>query len=217
MCSGSAFRTLRYLALGDSYTLGESVSTDQCWPVQLVALLRERGFLIDEPTIVAQTGWTTYELLAGTGQANPSGTFELVSLQTGVNNQYRGYDIEAYGNEFRTLVQWAIAFAGGDADRVIVLSIPDWGVTPFAEGCNRGQIAQEIDRFNAVNRAEASQVGACYVDVTSVSRNVAEDRTFVAVDGLHPSERMYQVWAHLVLPVALGALGGKASSNSRQE
>lgn len=203
-------KVIRYLALGDSYTIGESASVDERWPVQLTTLLREYGFPMAEPIIIAQTGWSTDELLADIERENPEGTFELVSLLIGVNDQYRGRDFREYRKEFRMLLQQAIKFAGGDARRVIVLSIPDWGVMPFAEGRDHGKIAGEIDQFNAVGREETDGAGALYIDITSESRKVSQDCRLIAADGLHPSGKMYETWACLALPMALSALMTKS-------
>lgn len=197
---------IRMLALGDSYTIGEGVGESERWPVQLVAALRQQSLQVAEPQIIAQTGWTTDQLLAAIRREDPSGTFELVSLLIGVNNQYRGYDDEEYRIQFRTLLQQAVTFAGGEATRVIVVSIPDWGVTPFAAGRDRSQIAAEIDRFNAVNLEEARKADARYVDVTPSSRRAVTDHTLVASDGLHPSPKMYEIWVRLILPEALAVL-----------
>lgn len=194
------------LALGDSYTIGEGVGESERWPMQLVAALRQQSLQVAEPLIIAQTGWTTDQLLAAIRREDPSGTFELVSLLIGVNNQYRGYDDEEYRIQFRTLLQQAVTFAGGEATRVIVVSIPDWGVTPFAAGRDRSQIAAEIDRFNAVNLEEARKADARYVDVTPSSRRAVTDHTLVASDGLHPSPKMYEIWVRLILPEALAVL-----------
>ncbi|HET7461288.1 MAG TPA: SGNH/GDSL hydrolase family protein [Longimicrobium sp.] len=196
--------SVRYLALGDSFTIGEGVDPAERWPVQLAAMLRARGVDVGDPEIVATTGWTTDELAAGIDAARPQGPYALVSLLIGVNNQYRGLPVDAYRPEFRALLQRAIAFAGGDAGRVIVVSIPDWGVTAFAEGRDRGQIAREIESFNAVNRDAARELGAHWVDVTPTSRRMPDA---VAGDGLHPSGAQYRAWAGLVLPEALAALG----------
>ena len=198
---------IRFLALGDSYTIGESVPEAEQWPVQLAAMLRERGLNVGDPTIIARTGWTTDELAAGIQAAAPEGRFDLVSLLIGVNNQYRGRDAEEYRLQFRERLAQAIRFADGDARRVIVLSIPDWGVMPFAEGRDRARIASEIDRFNAINRDETSRAGARYVDVTPASRDAVRDASLVAGDGLHPSGAQYRRWAELALPAALAALG----------
>jgi lysophospholipase L1-like esterase len=197
---------INMLALGDSYTIGEGVSPDERWPVQLAAALRQRGVQAAEPAIIARTGWTTGELEAALQRESPQGPYELVSLQIGVNNQYRGLDIDEYRVQFQALLLQAIDLAGGEAGRVVVLSIPDWGVTPFAASRDADEIAGEIDRFNQVNRQETENLGARYVDVTGVSRQAATDATLVAKDGLHPSGKMYQAWVELTLPEALAAL-----------
>jgi lysophospholipase L1-like esterase len=196
----------RFLALGDSFTIGESVTPQERWPVQLAATLRERGKPIDDPIIVARTGWTTGELLSAIDQAGVSGPFDLVSLMAGVNNQYRGLDFEEYRAEFQVLLVRAIGYAGSDPTRVMVLSIPDWGVTPFARDRDHERIAAEIDRFNQANREEAQRAGAHYIDVTPLSRQAAGDPIWIAEDGLHPSGKMYTRWVKLVLPVALQVL-----------
>jgi lysophospholipase L1-like esterase len=198
---------MRFLALGDSYTIGEAVASRERWPEQLAAMLRERGVEVEEMEIVAKTGWTTDELAAAIDAARPVGPFDLVSLLVGVNNQYRGRAVEEYRGEFRRLLDRALDFAGGAVSRVVVLSIPDWGVTRFAGGRDRAQIAREIDAFNAVNRSEALAAGARYVDVTPTSREAATDAGLIASDGLHPSGAMYRRWAELVLPEAMAALG----------
>ncbi len=199
----------RYLALGDSYTIGESVQSSERWPVQLVNLLRKEQIEIDEPLIIAKTGWTTDGLMDGIEKENPDCTYDLVSLLIGVNNQYRDRSAEEYREEFRTLLERSIAFAGGKASHVIVLSIPDWGVTPFAEGRDREQIGMEIDEFNAINLEEAERRGVHYVNVTPISREASDNPTLVADDGLHPSGKMYEEWARLVLPKVLPVLRSK--------
>lgn len=197
---------MRFLALGDSYTIGESAAESERWPVQLAALLRQHGLSVEPPALIAKTGWTTDELSAAIDQAGPLGAFDLVSLLIGVNNQYRGRDAEEYRREFVALLRRAIGFAGGDPSRVLVLSIPDWSVTPFASGRDRATVADDIDRFNAINREEAARLGARYVDVTPHSRMAQEDPSLIASDGLHPSGKMYAGWARLALPEARAAL-----------
>ncbi len=197
---------MRFLALGDSYTIGERVAEAERWPVQLAARLQEQGIRMAAPEIIAKTGWTTDELAAGIQAASPRGPYDLVSLLIGVNNQYRGRSQEEYRAQFADLLQQAIAFAGGDPARVMVLSIPDWGVTPFAARLDAAAIAAEIDAFNAINRAEAEQAGVWYVDVTAVSRQATTDPSLIADDGLHPSGKMYTAWVELALPVALQAV-----------
>ncbi len=198
---------MRYLALGDSYTIGESVEPAQRWPAQLTARLRERGFSLDDPLIIATTGWTTGDLSHALVQTGPLGPFDLVTLLIGVNDQYRGRTEEEYRRQFRTLLQRAITYAGDDATRVIVLSIPDWSVTPFAsawgaEPSSLARIAAQIERLNVVNQAEAERSGAYYIYVTSISREAASNRSLLAADGLHPSGKMYARWVTLVEPVA---------------
>lgn len=202
---------MRFLALGDSYTIGEGVAEGERWPVRLAALLRERGAGVADPEIVATTGWTTDELEAGIGRARPAGPYALVSLLIGVNNQYRGRPLEEYRTHFAALLDRAVGFAGGEAGRVVVVSIPDWGVTPFAEGRDRARIAAEIDAFNAAAREIALARGARWADVTPASRAAAGDASMHAADGLHPSGRQYAEWARLVLPEALAALAAGAS------
>ncbi len=197
----------RFLALGDSYTIGESVSPEERWPELLSAALRARGAEIGEPVIIARTGWTTDELSAAIDRADPRGPFDLVSLLIGVNNQYRGRTAEAYRPEFRALLRRAVALAGGSPERVLVLSIPDWGATPFAEGRDRARIGTEIDAFNAASREISRELGVRYVDVTAISRRAAAEPGLVAADGLHPSGRMYAEWVEVALPEALAALG----------
>ena len=191
----------RFLALGDSYTIGERVDPDQRWPVQLTALLRADKFLIGDPEIIARTGWTADELDAAISEAAPEGPYQLVSLLIGVNDQYRGLDVEAYRGSLRGLLRRAVDFAGGAPERVIVLSIPDWGVTPFAAGRARDEIAAEIDVFNAVCREEALSAGVHHIDITEASRLRGDEPDFVAADGLHPSGEMYRVWATRSLPI----------------
>ena len=198
-------QTVGYLALGDSYTIGESVSEAERWPNQLAELLRADGVAV-EVTIIAHTGWTTDELWRGMQVAKLEPPYDLVSLLIGVNNQYRGYDINKYHEQFVFLLNKSIEHAGGDRNRVIVLSIPDWGVTPFASGQDRGQIAKEISAFNLVNRERSEIAGVHYVDVMPLSREASNDISLVASDGLHPSGKMYSEWARLAYPEALKAL-----------
>ena len=198
--------TARFLALGDSYTIGEGVAAAERWPVQLAARLRAAGAAIESPEIIARTGWTTDELAAAIDQAAPRGPYRLVTLLIGVNNQYRGRDLENYRREFRGLLERAIGFAAGHAGRVVVLSIPDWGVTPFAARQKRSGIGDAIDRYNAVNREETAAASARYADVTPISRRTGGDAGMLIDDGLHPSPAMYREWVEIVLPEARKAL-----------
>ena len=149
--------TYTYLALGDSYTIGESVSEKERFPLQLADSLNESGISVLKPTIVATTGWTTDELSKGIADTELNISYDLVTLLIGVNNQYRGLSLENYRKEFVQLLNQAIGFAEGNPKKVIVLSIPDWGVTPFADGRDRDQIAMEIDSFNAVKKEETEK------------------------------------------------------------
>ena len=197
---------IRYLALGDSYTIGESVAENDRWPIQLADSLRLRGLNVSEPYIIAKTGWTTDELQEGIDLANPKGPYDLVSLLIGVNNQYRGRTSQEYRIQFLQLLEQAILFANGKTKRVIVLSIPDWGVTPFAANRNQNQIATEIDQFNSINKEEANLKNVHYVDVTPFSREARSDLSLIASDGLHPSGKMYSGWVKLALPKVFVAL-----------
>lgn len=198
----SSNQTIRYLALGDSYTIGESVLESERWPNQLAGFLKTSPDQEIEVTIIARTGWTTAELWQGIQAQQVSPPYDMVSLLIGVNNQYRGYDINEYREEFRFLLAKAVEYAGGDPGRVFVLSIPDWGITPFAKGRDAEKIAQEIDAFNAVNLEESQKVGVAYVDVTPISREAVNDPALIAGDGLHPSGKMYAGWAELALSIA---------------
>lgn len=193
-----------YLALGDSYTIGESVPEAGRWPVQLAAALRERGIAVSDPRIIATTGWTTDELSAAMDDAEPLGQWDFVSLLIGVNNQYRGRPVDDYRTGFAGLLDRAIQLAGGRADRVLVLSIPDWGVTPFgqASGRDTARIAAELDAYNAAAAAECAARGVTFVDITPASRSPGDQPDRIASDGLHPSALAYTDWTALALPFA---------------
>jgi lysophospholipase L1-like esterase len=194
--------TKTFLALGDSYTIGEAVAEADRWAAQLAGLLREEGIPVAPPRVIARTGWTTAELMEALEAEQVQDTFDLVSLLIGVNNQYRGQPLEAYRSGFRQLLQEAIRLAKGRPQNVLVLSIPDWGVTPFAADLDRDQIARELNQFNAVAQEEARNAGAAWVDITPESRRAASIPAFVASDRLHFSGEMYREWAGLALPVA---------------
>ena len=193
---------IRYLALGDSYTIGESVAENKRWPNQLAAMLSEQGIQTDV-TIIARTGWTVDELWEGVQANSPDGTYDLVTLLIGVNDQYRGYPLDGYREDFRFMLGKAIEYAGGDPQRVVVLSIPDWGFTPFAASRETEPISLQIDEFNAVNLEETKSAGAHYVDVTIISRMAMDDFELIASDRLHPSGKMYSLWAEKVFPTVI--------------
>jgi lysophospholipase L1-like esterase len=192
----------RFLALGDSYTIGESVPDKDRWPEQLSRALESDG-LLTEVTIIARTGWTVDELWRGIQAKPPEGTYDLVTLLIGVNDQYRGYPIDGYREDFRFMLGKAIEYAGDSPGKVVVLSIPDWGYTPFAaQNRDIEPISVQIDEFNAINLEETRSAGAHYVDVTSISRMTLDDFELIAGDRLHPSGKMYALWVEDVLPVA---------------
>lgn len=190
-----AQQSLSYLALGDSYTIGESLPLKDNFPNQTVDLLKLRGMKINEPVIVAKTGWTTDELMDAIEKRQIKDQFDFVSLLIGVNNQYRGRDLTTYQIEFEQLLQQAIAFAKGNKNHVFVLSIPDWGATPFAAGRDLVKIAREIDQFNAVNKNISEQYKVNYIEITAGTRDAAKEQSLVADDKLHPSKKEYTRWA----------------------
>ena len=195
---------MRFLALGDSYTIGEGVDAAQAWPAQLASAMRAAKINLGDPCIVARTGWTTDELASGISIAPIEPPYELVTLLIGVNNQYRGRSTEKYRAEVVSLLAQAVEFAGGVATRVVVVSIPDWGVTPFAEGKDRAKIGAEIDAFNAINREAAKKAGARYADITAISRENHDGWT--VADGLHPSAAQYARWVPVIRDPSTSAL-----------
>jgi lysophospholipase L1-like esterase len=200
---------MTYLALGDSYTIGEGVAPTGRWPAQLAERLRAVGVPLAAPEILATTGWTTDELAAAMDVAALTPPYDLVSLLIGVNDQYRGRGAEAYRPEFHALLTRAIALAGGRPSHTLVLSIPDWGVTAFARSDRRGgaRIGAELDGFNAIARDEARHAGAAWIDVTALSRRHPD---WLVADGLHPDGRQYAQWADAALAAARRALGHPA-------
>jgi len=198
----------RFLALGDSYTIGEGVDADGRWPDQLAAALRKSGSAIAAPEIVARTGWTTDELSGAMDKHAFHPPYDLVALLIGVNNQYRGRDIDNYRTEFRALLQRAITLAGDRPQHVVVVSIPDWGVTRFGQHSGRDtrQIARELDLYNAANAEIAASLRVRYADVTPVSRDGGGQADMLVGDGLHPSAAMYARWLATIEPQARAAL-----------
>jgi lysophospholipase L1-like esterase len=192
-------QSIKYLALGDSYTIGESVAPEERWPVQLAERLRKEGRTVEGPTIIATTGWRTDNLKNGMTIARLQPVYDLVSLLIGVNNQYQGKPLEPYKEEFEALLQEAIRLAKGDKDRVFVISIPDYGYTPFGQA-KREKITRELNAFNEANRAIAEKWGVKYFNITDISRQGLDQPELVAADGLHPSGKMYTLWVDRILP-----------------
>lgn len=199
----------KYLALGDSYTIGESVEYQERFPVQLVNKLKFKGINCAQPKIIAKTGWTTDELLEGIEKEDPDKDYDLVTLLIGVNNQYRGKTLDSYQKEFEMLLKKAIEFTGDRKDRVIVISIPDYGVTPFGKKRGRKKIGAEIDEFNQVNLETANSYGISYVDVTEISRTALKKTSLLADDDLHPAGNMYALWVDEIVPVVIANLKGE--------
>jgi len=186
----------RMLALGDSYTIGESLSAQENFPFQTIQILRGKGYDFRDPDIIAKTGWTTDELSIAIERAQINATYDFVTLLIGVNNQYRGRSTKEYNGEFESLLKKAIGFANNHPGNVFVLSIPDWGVTPFAEDRNRIEIANEIDSFNEINKSISLKFKVNYIDITPGSREAKNNSVLVASDGLHPSALEYKKWAN---------------------
>lgn len=196
----ASVRTVKYLALGDSYTKGESVSKAESFPYLLVDSLNKDAYIeVQETNIIAQTGWTTSSLLGSINEQQLLNNYDLVTVLIGVNNQYQGLSIEAYQTEFKTCLEKAVTLAGGKAYKVIVVSIPDYGFTPFGEG-NKKQISAEIDLFNTVNKAITDSMGISYVNITPISRSGIAG--LVAADGLHPSGKQYKLWVDAMYALA---------------
>lgn len=196
---------LRWLALGDSYTIGEGVEPEGRWPRQLAARLRESGIDIEVRQTIAVTGWTTDELSTAMDAAEPLACdWDFVSLLIGVNNQYRGRSVDDYRSEFAGLLSRAIALAGDCPARVLVLSIPDWGVTRFGaeSGRDLAQVASELDAYNAAAAELCRERHVAFVDITLASRIDGDAPAMLAEDGLHPSAAMYARWVDVAEPAA---------------
>lgn len=188
-------RKYSYLALGDSYTIGEAVPLAESFPYQTIQLLRKAGHDFQAAELIAKTGWTTDELINAISQTIPATSYDFVSLLIGVNNQYRGLSIEDYGKSFEILLQKAISFADKRNDHVFVLSIPDWGVTPIAIDRNPVHISEQIDRFNEVNKNISVQYNVNYLEITGETRKAATDESLLASDKIHLSGKAYSIWA----------------------
>lgn len=189
-----------YLALGDSYTIGQSVAQNERFPAQTVSLLKQQGINMNDPVYIAQTGWTTANLQSAITNQNLPSTFDVVSLLIGVNDQYQGMDTSGYALRFTQLLEKAIQLAGGKKSNVFVLSIPDYSATPFVATANKSKITMEIDWFNAINKRITTSMNVSYTDITSSTREAATNAALVANDNLHPSGLEYKKWAEMLAP-----------------
>ncbi|WP_343748584.1 SGNH/GDSL hydrolase family protein [Fluviicola sp.] len=202
MLIGAACSTSRkgvsYLALGDSYTIGESVPVNHNFPYQLADSISRNGRKYESPSIIARTGWRTDQLIKAVESAHLEKEYDLVTLLIGVNNEFQGRSLQEYERDFRILCQKAIELAGNKTDRVYILSIPDYGYTPFGEK-NRERISQRIDLFNASNQRISDSLSLHYIDITGISRRGLNETGLVAADGLHPAAGMYALWVEEIL------------------
>tara|TARA_B110000003_G_scaffold57585_1_gene57666 strand:+ start:1054 stop:1749 length:696 start_codon:yes stop_codon:yes gene_type:complete len=202
-CQENASSTSQsYLAIGDNYTIGESISESQSWPIQLIKLLSEKNINISSPRIIAKTGWTTNELKTEINNSTLDYPYDWVSLLIGVNNQSRGRSIQEFRKQFETLLSDAITFSG-NKKKVFVISIPDWGVMPFAEDLDKEQIATEIDNFNQIIYEICAIKGINFIDITPISRIAKTRNDFIANDSLHPSGIQYTAWVQKIIPFFL--------------
>ncbi len=199
-------QVINYLALGDSYTIGESVMEKERWPNYLSKEIKSKTGKKVKTTIIAKTGWTTDELIHAVNDTQLDPAYDLVSLLIGVNNQYRGYDTAQYREEFVQLLEMSVRFASGNKSRVFVVSIPDYGVTPFAEAKDPGRIARDIDQYNRIAEEICDASGVSFISITEISRMATSDPSLIAEDGLHPSGKMYRKWVEKVLPFVLEVL-----------
>ena len=192
-----------YLALGDSYTMGESISKKHTWPKQLVDSLKKRNIFLSEPRIIAKTGWTTDELKKAINDSSLDYPYDWVSLLIGVNNQYRGRDLDEFKLQFESLLLEAIAFSGNRKERVFVISIPDWGSMPFAKDRDPNKIAIEIDNFNQIIYEVCAFENIKFIDITPITRNIYSNPNWIAKDSLHPSKEQYSKWVEKMIPYFL--------------
>lgn len=194
------------LCLGDSYTIGEGVALHQSFPYQTVQLLRSEGAHFTAPEIVAKTGWTSFELAEHILHTKLNEHYDFVTLLIGVNNQYRGLSIDEFKTDFEFLLKKAIHFANNNTNRVIVLSIPDWGVTPFAKNLDATAIAKEIDAYNLVCEQVAEAHNICFVNITPSTRQAKDDASIITNDGLHYTGKEMRDWAEIVATIILDQL-----------
>jgi lysophospholipase L1-like esterase len=189
------------LTLGDSYTIGESVALHESFPYQVIQTLRNDGLHFHAPEIIAKTGWTSFELAEHLLHTKLNEQYDFVTLLVGVNNQYRGAAAKEFAADFNFLLRKAIHLSGEKPDHVIVLSIPDWGVTTFAKEKNGKKISEEIDAFNKICESAAKELDTHFINITEDTRKAKQDQTLLAADGLHYSEKAHAVWAEKVTDI----------------
>jgi lysophospholipase L1-like esterase len=192
---------MKYLALGDSYTIGELVPAEDNFPQQTVSILKEKKIEVSLDKIIAVTGWTTGELNEAIAKEKPDSDYDWVTLLIGVNNQYRGQEIERYEKELYNLISQSILFANGRASRVIILSIPDWGLTPFNTKRDSAQVSKEIDEYNTIKKKWAEHFGCPYIDITPLTRKYSKDEEYLTNDKLHLTGKMYRLWAERIAQI----------------
>lgn len=195
-----------YLALGDSYTIGEAVPLNKSFPYQVVQLLRKKEFNFSAPEIIAKTGWTTDELLEGIHRETLLSKYDFITLLIGVNNQYRGGDAIEYKEQFEEILKKSIDLVNGKKDHIVVISIPDYSVTPYALHMDTEKISKEIEVFNGINKAVSIQYKVQYADITTHSKEAKNDSSLIAQDGLHPSEKQYAKWAEKIVEIIFSQL-----------
>jgi lysophospholipase L1-like esterase len=195
-----------WLAIGDSYTIGEALPLHESFPYQALQLLRKQGFHFHAPEIVAKTGWTTSELAEHLLHTKLNEQYDFVTLLIGVNNQYRGLPVADYISDLEFLLKKALHFASNKTERVVVISIPDWGTTPFAADRDKKKIATEIDQFNAAKKELCDKYGVAFIDITVDQRTDSNDESFITSDKLHPSGKEYAKWAEKVAEKFAGSL-----------
>ncbi|WP_343910727.1 SGNH/GDSL hydrolase family protein [Aquimarina litoralis] len=193
-----------FLALGDSYTIGQGVTESESWPFQLQNILTSEAQQIEEVRVIAQTGWTTCNLLSAIETQDPE-NYDIVSLLIGVNNQFQRIDFTVFESEFNLLLNKAISLANGNKKKVFVVSIPDYGVTPFGSN-NSDVIAEEIDMYNTYIQQQCEAQEIPFIDVTTISRNLGDSEGALAPDNLHPSANQYRLWVEEILPIVQGIL-----------
>jgi lysophospholipase L1-like esterase len=198
--------TYNYLALGDSYTVGEAVPLNKSFPYQAVELLRKKEYNFNAPEIIAKTGWTTDELQDAINDSVLLPKYDFVTLLIGVNNQYRGRDAIEYKEQLEEILKRTIELANGKKEHVIIISIPDYSVTPYASSMDVDKISKEIEVLNGINRALSIQYKVQYADIAASSKEAKNDASLIAQDRLHPSEKEYERWAEKLVAMITSQL-----------